>query len=82
MNRAFTRMAIACVFFAAAAGCLWLALNLHGVGAILFVAPTAVEELVAFLMVAGIFIVVFAAVIWLNRRASVCIEESAKLLTD
>lgn len=60
---------------------LWYCAPL-GVGAILFVAPTAVWEFVPFLMVAGIFIMVFAAIIWLNRRASVCIEESAKLLTD
>jgi hypothetical protein len=60
---------------------LWYCAPL-GVGAILFVAPTAVEELLPFLMVASIFVIVFAGVIWLNRRASVCIEESAKLLTD
>ena len=60
---------------------LWYCVPL-GVGAILFIAPTAVWEFVPFLMVAGIFIIVFAGVIWLNRRASVCIEESAKLLTD
>jgi len=60
---------------------LWYCAPL-GVGAILFTAPTAVWEFVPFLMVAGIFIMVFAGVIWLNRRASVCIEESAKLLTD
>jgi hypothetical protein len=60
---------------------LWYCLPL-GVGGILFIAPKAVEELVPFLMVAGIFIIVFAGVIWLNRRASVCIEESAKLLTE
>jgi len=53
-----------------------------GVGCILFIAPTAVEEFVPFLMVAGIFIVVFAGVIWLNRRAAVCIDDAARLLTD
>ncbi len=41
----------------------------------------AIQESIAALVV-GIFGVVFAGVIWLNRRASICIEESAKLLTD
>jgi hypothetical protein len=53
-----------------------------GVGAILFVAPTAAWEFVPFLMVAGLFVVVFVGIVWINRRAAVCIEESAKLLTD
>jgi hypothetical protein len=60
---------------------LWYCAPL-GAGALLFVAPTAVEELVSFTMVAGVFIVIFAGVIWLNRRASVCIEESAKLFCE
>ena len=60
---------------------LWYCAPL-GVGLILFIAPTAVEELVPFLMVAGIFMVVFAGGTWLNRRAAVCIDEAAKLLTD
>ncbi len=53
-----------------------------GVGCILFLAPTAVEEFVPFLMVASLFMVVFGGVIWLNRRAAVCIDDSASLLTD
>jgi len=60
---------------------LWYCAPL-GVGVILFVAPTVAWEFVPFLMVAGIFVVVFAGVTWLNRRAAACIEESAKLLTD
>lgn len=60
---------------------LWYCAPL-GVGAILFIAPKGMEELTAFLMVAGIFVVVFVATIWINRRAAACIEESAKLLTD
>jgi hypothetical protein len=60
---------------------LWYCAPL-GVGAILFIAPKGVEEWVPFLMVAGIFLVVFAVVIWVNRRAALCIEETAKLLTD
>jgi hypothetical protein len=58
---------------------LWYCAPL-GVGGILFIAPTAVWELVPFLMVAGMFVVVFAGITWLNRRAAACIEESAKLL--
>jgi hypothetical protein len=60
---------------------LWYCAPL-GVGATLFIAPKAVEEMVAFLMVAGIFVVVFAGIILINRRAAVCIEESAKLLAE
>jgi len=60
---------------------LWYCAPL-GVGGILFVAPKAVEEFVPFLMVAGMFVVVFAVAIWVNRRAALCIEESAKLLAD
>ena len=52
------------------------------VGGILFIAPMAVQEFVPFLMVAGIFLDVFAGVIWLNRRAAVCIDDAARLLTD
>jgi hypothetical protein len=52
------------------------------VGGLLFIAPTAMEEFVPFLIIACIFIVVFASIIWLNRQAAVCIEESARLLTD
>ena len=53
-----------------------------GVGLILFIAPTAVEEFVPFLMVAGIFMVFFGWVTWLNRSAAVCIDDAARLLTD
>jgi hypothetical protein len=53
-----------------------------GVGLILFIAPTAVEEFVPFLIVASIFIVVFAGVTWLNRTAAVCLDDGARLLTD
>ena len=60
---------------------LWYCAPL-GLGGILFVAPTAAWEFVPFLMVAGIFIVVFAGITWLNRRAAVCIDDSARLLTD
>jgi len=59
---------------------LWYCAPLSAV-AMLFIAPKTVEESVAFLMVAGIFAVVFVAIIWINRRAAACIEESAKLLT-
>lgn len=51
------------------------------VGALLFVAPTSGWEFIPFLMVASIILLVFAGVIWINRRASLCLEESAKLLT-
>jgi hypothetical protein len=60
---------------------LWYCAPL-GAGGILFVAPKALEEFVPFLMVGGMFIVVFAVAIWVNRRAALCIEESAKLLAD
>ena len=60
---------------------LWYCAPL-GVGAILFVAPTAASELVPFLMLAGIFIAVFACIAWLNRRAAACIENAAMLLTE
>jgi hypothetical protein len=63
---------------------LWYCAPL-GVGGILFVAPTAVEESVPFLIVAGISLVVFAGIIWLNRRAAAaaaCIDDAARLLTD
>ena len=53
-----------------------------GVGGILFVAPTAVDEFVPFLMVAGIFTAVFTGVTWLNRRVAVSLEDAAMLLTD
>jgi hypothetical protein len=58
---------------------LWYCAPL-GVGGILFIAPTAVWEVVPFLMVAGIFFVVFAGVTWLNRRAAACLEDAARLL--
>lgn len=51
------------------------------VGALLSVAPTSGWEFIPFLMVASIILLVFAGVIWINRRASLCLEESAKLLT-
>jgi hypothetical protein len=60
---------------------LWYCAPL-GVGAILFIAPKAVEEMVPFLIVAGIVVVVFVGIIRTNRRAAICIEESAKVLTD
>jgi hypothetical protein len=60
---------------------LWYCVPL-GLGGILFISPNAVEELIPFLMFAGIFIVVFTGITWLNRRAAVCIEDSARLLTD
>jgi hypothetical protein len=60
---------------------LWYCVPL-GVGGILFIAPTAAWEFFPFLMVAGIFIVFFAGVTWLNRRAAVCIDNAAMLLTD
>ena len=53
-----------------------------GVGSLLFVAPTAGEELIPFLMVATIFVLVFTSIIWLNRKASICLEESADMLTN
>ncbi len=59
---------------------LWYCAPL-GAGGILFIAPTA-GEFVPFLMLLGIFIVVFAGVTWLNRRAAVCIENAAMLLAD
>ncbi len=52
-----------------------------GVGALLFSAPTSAWEIVPFLMVAGIFVVILAVVIWLNRRAAACIEYAATLLS-
>jgi hypothetical protein len=60
---------------------LWYCAPL-GVGLILFIAPTAVAELVPFSIVAAIFVGVFAWVIWLNRRAALCLDETARLLTD
>lgn len=60
---------------------LWYCTPL-GVGAILFVAPTRAGELVSFLIAASTFIAVFAWVAWLNRRAAVCLEESARMLMD
>jgi hypothetical protein len=60
---------------------LWYCTPL-GVGAILFAAPAAVWEVVPFLMVASVFIVVIAGITWLNRRAAVCLDEAASLLTD
>lgn len=53
-----------------------------GIGANFFVAPTAVWEFVPFLMVVGIFVIVSAGITWLNRRAAVCLDEAARLLTD
>lgn len=53
-----------------------------GLGGILFIAPTATWELAPFLMVAGIFVIVFMVITWLNRRAAICIENAARLLTD
>ena len=60
---------------------LWYCAPL-GVGGLLFVAPKAVEEFFPFLIVAGMFIVVFAGVIWLNRKAADCIDDAARLLTE
>jgi hypothetical protein len=60
---------------------LWYCTPL-GIGGIVFIAPTAMWELVPFLMVASLFVAVFAAIVWLNRRAAVCIEDSAMRLTD
>ncbi|MCO6454380.1 MAG: hypothetical protein J5I93_03610 [Pirellulaceae bacterium] len=53
-----------------------------GFGAIVLVAPVAVEEFVPFAMVLGIFLVVCAGVVWLNRRAAACLSGAARLLTD
>lgn len=53
-----------------------------GIGAILFVAPTEVWELAPFLLVVGVFMLVIAGIIWLNRRAASSLDETAKLLTD
>lgn len=60
---------------------LWYCAPL-GVGAVLFIAPSAAWEFVPFLLVAGIFLIVFAGITWLNRRAAACIDDAAKLLTD
>jgi len=60
---------------------LWYCAPL-GVGGILFITPTAVAEPVPFLIFAGIFVVFFAGVAWLNRRAAACIDDAARLLTD
>jgi hypothetical protein len=46
-------------------------------GGILFVAPTAAWEFLPFLMVTAVFGLVFAGVIWVNRRAAACIEHQA-----
>jgi hypothetical protein len=48
-----------------------------GVGGILFVAPKASWELLPFLMVTALFGLVFAGVIWVNRRAAACIDAQA-----
>ena len=53
-----------------------------GVGLILFVAPTRTEELIPFTIAVFIFGMVLTWVAWLNRRASFCIDESAKALGE
>lgn len=53
-----------------------------GVGALCFTAPNAVAEVVPFLMIFGIFGVIFGSIVWINRRAAVCLEKSARLLTE
>ena len=60
---------------------LWYCAPL-GAGLILFVAPTSAAEFVPFLVVAGLFVAVFAGVIWLNRLGAACIDDAATLLTD
>jgi hypothetical protein len=60
---------------------LWYCAPL-GVGGILFIAPTTAAESVPFLIVAAIFVAVFAGITWLNRRAALCIESAGMLLTD
>ena len=59
---------------------LWYCAPL-GAGGLLLIAPTGVAELVPFLIGAGVFLVVFAGVIWLNRRAAACMDDAARLLT-
>jgi hypothetical protein len=53
-----------------------------GLGALLFVAPTAVWEFAPFLLVSSLFVIVFAGVAWLNRRAAACLDDAARLLAD
>lgn len=64
---------------------LWYCAPL-GVGGLLFIAPKSAaafaEERIPFLIAAGIFSLVFAGVIWLNRRAAAYLDAAAKQLTD
>lgn len=51
-----------------------------GTGAILFVAPTAPWEFLPFLLVTFVFALIFAGVIWINRRGAAWIEDQAAQL--
>ncbi len=50
------------------------------VGCMLFIAPTQPYELFPFLLVAAVLNLVFAGVIWLNRKAAARLEEQATQL--
>ena len=49
-------------------------------GCLLFAAPMALWEFLPFLLVSAVFGLVFAGIIWLNRRAAACIEAQASQL--
>ena len=55
---------------------LWYCAPLFA-GATLFVAPTAPWEFLPFLFVTAVFGLVFAGIIWINRRAAACIDDQA-----
>jgi hypothetical protein len=53
-----------------------------GIGAILFVAPTAMWEIFPFAMLLSVFIFAFAGITLLNRRAAACLDNAARQLTE